>query len=87
MTPVVPVLVFFDVLLLALAYTWIGRSSPPAARNQPLFLTSEPNRRNQSHPSGWARGAGYVVDVGGETQSPECHPEQEPEPGHRAVAL
>ncbi len=28
-----------------------------------------------------------VVDVGAEIQSPQCHPEQEPEPGHRAVAV
>ena len=64
MTPLVPVevvaiavLVFLVVLLLAQAYTLIGRSSSPPGRNEPLFRTSEPNRRNQSQPSRWARGA------------------------------
>jgi hypothetical protein len=74
MTPLVPIevvaiaiLVFFVVLLLAQAYTLIGRSSSrpasssPASsspvRDEPLFRTSEPNRRNQSRHSRWARGA------------------------------
>jgi hypothetical protein len=32
-------------------------------------------------------GLAEVIDVGGKVQSPECHPEQEPQPGHRAVAV
>jgi hypothetical protein len=64
MTPMVPVevvvvavLVFLVVLLLAGAYTIIERSTPDPARDEPLIRTTEPNRRNQSRPSRWARGA------------------------------
>jgi hypothetical protein len=55
MTPVVPVevaaiavLVFVVVLLLAQAYTLIGRSGSPPPRDEPLIRTGEPSRRNQS---------------------------------------
>lgn len=65
MTPVVPVevvaiavLVFFVVLLLAQAYTLIERSNSAPAGREPLIRTTEPNRRDQSQPSRWARGAG-----------------------------
>ena len=67
MTPVVPVevvavavLVFLAVVALAQAYTSLNRKEQgPAAeqkqlettRTDPLFKTSEPNRRNQSRPS------------------------------------
>ena len=64
MTPMVPVevmaiavLVFFVVLLLAQAHKLIERSSSAAPGNEPLIRTGEPNRRNQSRPSHWARGA------------------------------
>ncbi len=65
MTPLVPievvaiaVLVFFVVLLLAQAYTLIGRSSSPPTRKEPLVRTGEPNRRNQSRSSQWVGDAG-----------------------------
>ena len=65
MTPLIPIevvaiaiLVFVAVLLLAQAYTFIGRSSSPPERIEPLILTSEPNRRNQSRPSQWVSDAG-----------------------------
>src|SRR5215471_7401296 len=28
-----------------------------------------------------------VIDLGGKVQSPQCHAEQEPQPGHDAVAI
>ncbi len=65
MTPLVPIevvviagLVFLVVLLLAQAYTLIERSNSAATGKEPLIHTTEPNRRNQSQPSRWARGAG-----------------------------
>jgi hypothetical protein len=65
MTPVVPievvviaVLVFFVVLLLAQAYTLIGRTSSARTGDEPLIRATEPNRRNQSQHSRWARGTG-----------------------------
>ena len=55
MTPVVPiegvaiaVLVFLVVLLLAQAYTVIGRGGSTPPGDQPLIRTGEPNRRDQS---------------------------------------
>ena len=64
MTPKVPievvaiaVLVFLVVLLLAQAYTLIGRSGSSAPRDEPLIRTGEPNRRDQSRSSHWPRGA------------------------------
>ena len=55
MTPVVPVevvaiaiLVFFVALLVAQAYTAIGRSGSEQSRNQPLNRAADPNRRDQS---------------------------------------
>ncbi len=65
MTPLVPVevvaiaaMVFFVVLLLAQAAELIGRSRSPTSGNEPLIHTTEPNRRDQSQTSHWARGAG-----------------------------
>ncbi|MCH8189172.1 MAG: hypothetical protein IIB66_10860 [Proteobacteria bacterium] len=66
MTPVVPVevvaiavLVFFVVLLLAQAYRLIGRSGPATRRDEPPIRTGEPNRRDQSQPAPWPRGARF----------------------------
>jgi hypothetical protein len=71
MTPMVPVevvvvavLAFFAVVALAKAYTSLERKElgttaeqkqRASARNEPLIKTSEPNRRNQSRPTGTAR--------------------------------
>ncbi|MHA1154385.1 MAG: hypothetical protein ACTSQ7_17365 [Alphaproteobacteria bacterium] len=64
MTPIVPVevvaiavLIFFVVVLLAQAYKLIERPSSAAPGNESLTCTGEPNRRNQSRPSRWARAA------------------------------
>ncbi len=66
---VVAVLAFLAVLALAQAYTSLKRKEQgPAAerkrkqletaRNEPLFKTIEPNRRNQNRPSRLARSGG-----------------------------
>jgi hypothetical protein len=54
---VIAILVFVVVLLLAQAYKVIRGPGSPPERIEPLILTSEPNRRNQSRPSQWASGA------------------------------
>ncbi len=64
MTPLVPievvavaVLVFFVVLLVAQAYTLIGRSHSAPTANEPLIRTNEPNRRDQSQSARWVHNA------------------------------
>ncbi len=51
----------------------------PGDREQALGFVGADHQRD-------LLGFADVVDLGGEIQSPECHPEQEPEPGHGAVA-
>ena len=54
---VVAVLVFFTVLLLALAYTRILRAGSEPARDEPGTRAAKPNRRDQSQDTSTARGA------------------------------
>ncbi len=55
---VVAVLVFFGVLLLALAYTRFARAGSDPVSDEPESRATEPNRRDQSRRPRWARGAG-----------------------------